>query len=288
MEDLNINAAALDLKADLNNTSNSVGGIQEDHARHVEDSATLLKPQTSYSAGDGTSVERVLGTSELLERMLLHMDFFDLVQAQRISCRFKAVIDESLALQRALFFAPGPPSYGYSEANPLLWEPDNRSIAIVTASSRSSADLSPFRLSGYLRMRLTILTWEREYFYHVQLTSPVLKPGSKYERIETDDGRRCFTEGSWRRMLVKQPPCEIYWDSNFTDRECVAPAGTTIGELFKPKHHKGANKATLGDLANGSVAGMNCDAQMRDMEPIECNATVRETKQQDWSHCRRD
>lgn len=49
---------------------------------------------------------QVLSTTELLEMILLHLLMKDLLLAQRVSVKWKAVIDESPDLQNALFFRP--------------------------------------------------------------------------------------------------------------------------------------------------------------------------------------
>jgi hypothetical protein len=63
------------------------------------------KTQACQSA----SVENVFGFPHLAEKILLHMRIKDLlVNAQRVSKQWKAVIDSSTRLQQALFFKPLP------------------------------------------------------------------------------------------------------------------------------------------------------------------------------------
>jgi hypothetical protein len=64
----------------------------------------------------GTSMDHVLNSAQLLERILLFMRIKDLlVNAQRVSRQWKAIIDSSCRLQQALFFRPLP-------GGPVLWE----------------------------------------------------------------------------------------------------------------------------------------------------------------------
>lgn len=51
-------------------------------------------------------IERVLCTTELLEMILLHLPLKDLLLAQRVSTKWRAIINDSPDLQKALFFRP--------------------------------------------------------------------------------------------------------------------------------------------------------------------------------------
>ncbi|KAI7234311.1 hypothetical protein KC330_g4906 [Hortaea werneckii] len=69
----------------------------------------------------GTSGQQVWDISELLEHILLQLPMRDLLLAQRVSRRFKAVIDSSDKIQQALFFKPAVlPSTNVPRINPLL------------------------------------------------------------------------------------------------------------------------------------------------------------------------
>lgn len=48
----------------------------------------------------------VLDIPELLEAILLHLPTRDLLLSQGVSRHWKEIVDESIALQRALFFEP--------------------------------------------------------------------------------------------------------------------------------------------------------------------------------------
>lgn len=53
-------------------------------------------------------VAKLYAVTELLEDILLHLPLKDLLLSQRVNKHFKATIDGSLKLQRALFFSPAP------------------------------------------------------------------------------------------------------------------------------------------------------------------------------------
>lgn len=57
----------------------------------------------------GRALNRALGIFELLERILLELPMVDILLVQRVCRRWKAVIQDSLPLQRALFLAPLDP-----------------------------------------------------------------------------------------------------------------------------------------------------------------------------------
>ena len=66
-----------------------------------------------------SAVDRVLGTTELLENILLFLPLRDILLANRISARFRDVMNESSMVRKALFFEP-------------LWEaPDTENIVMA-------------------------------------------------------------------------------------------------------------------------------------------------------------
>ncbi|KAI1345011.1 hypothetical protein F5Y15DRAFT_410694 [Xylariaceae sp. FL0016] len=127
-----------------------------------------------------SSLEEVLGTTELLEAILLQLDLPTLlVSALRVSHYFNDVISQSIAIQQALFFAPSPrvSTQGPPILNPLL--------------------LKPFTLwfhpSGHNALK------NRGYSVHSFKDMEIWKQTPKAEPFM----RR---GASWRRMLVQQPP----------------------------------------------------------------------------------
>lgn len=66
---------------------------------------------THASSGDTKTaevIEKLLGTNELLENILVRLPMKRLLLAQRVCKHWKALIDGSLRLQRALFMVPVP------------------------------------------------------------------------------------------------------------------------------------------------------------------------------------
>lgn len=81
---------------------------------------------------------RVLATTELLEQILVRCDPGTILAMIRVSRRFKAVIDASLAVQRKLFLQIDPSAPRNNPIpNPLLphlgAKIDNRHLAAITA-----------------------------------------------------------------------------------------------------------------------------------------------------------
>lgn len=70
-----------------------------------EDTAANNKPPSSEETKHAAS-DKVLGTTELLEAVLLELDTKTLLLSQRVSKTFKATITDSLAIQQALFPKP--------------------------------------------------------------------------------------------------------------------------------------------------------------------------------------
>lgn len=81
----------------------------------------------------GNACDQVFETTELLELILSFTTLLDLLRAQRVSRRWKTVIEGSPLLQRCLYFLPDPRAVDTYGLNPLfmqrfkLWreEPDN-------------------------------------------------------------------------------------------------------------------------------------------------------------------
>lgn len=127
--------------------------LQDSHITRTLVASTVAKLQVRQFARDNPAVERVFGTNELLELILLQLDFFHLARAQRISSRFKLLIDTSIVLQHALFLAPAPDPFDQRDLpphiNPLMRQSLGfGSAAIQTTESRPSL----FFLRGDLKM----------------------------------------------------------------------------------------------------------------------------------------
>lgn len=81
----------------------------------------------------GNACDQVFETTELLELILSFTTLIDLLRAQRVSRRWKTVIEGSPPLQRCLYFLPDPRAVDTYGLNPLFMqrfrlrreEPDN-------------------------------------------------------------------------------------------------------------------------------------------------------------------
>ncbi|USW56437.1 Putative F-box-like domain superfamily protein [Septoria linicola] len=143
-----------------------------------------------------TSIEQVLATTELLEAILLQLPIRSVLLSQRISKTWHATITSSISLQRALFLRPAPV---------LSTSPRSRKIHFIDLSTPCHQVLS---LRGTQSLLTSIL------------------PIRKREKVSTftlTNSRSSATEdevGSWRSMLLSQPP---------RDTECFI--GNYIDEL---------------------------------------------------------
>jgi hypothetical protein len=85
----------------------------------LEQRSPSVEVQFKSDAGD-----RIAKIPELVEIILLHLPVRDLLLAQRVSTTFKAVIDKSQPIQRALFLLPENVPSRFRETdvriNPLL------------------------------------------------------------------------------------------------------------------------------------------------------------------------
>ncbi|KAE8422264.1 hypothetical protein BDV36DRAFT_245462, partial [Aspergillus pseudocaelatus] len=124
------------------------------------------------------AVHRTLSTPEVLELILLQLDLRTLLTSAQRTCRaWRTLIQDSPALQRALFFMPGTgDSSGRKVSNPLLVEAFpfvfDTSTNMTFPEYRDGECLSTCRMA-------------------------------KYPETQTAFLRR---EASWRRMLLQQPP----------------------------------------------------------------------------------
>src|ERR1700712_940845 len=115
---LEIASTLKSMKQSLDHTNNRLGSIEKHHKHLAADVATVLgdkniqgvlqratvdKLRVRQFARDHPASDRVLATTELLELILLKLPMRDLLLAQRVSSRFKRVIDNSRPIQRSLF-----------------------------------------------------------------------------------------------------------------------------------------------------------------------------------------
>ncbi|KAI7162285.1 hypothetical protein KC349_g2202 [Hortaea werneckii] len=161
----------------------------------------------------GISGQQVWDTSELLEHILSQLPMRDLLLAQRVSRRFKAVIDSSDKIQQALFFKPAVLSpTDVPRINPLLSDYTNYRKTPIAYIDRPKVitftnDLSLPFVAPAIFKAVANPEGEEE---HVILTS--------FEHMQRDfpdptmrltPGK--YVYGSWRRMYLSQPPTEVLY-----------------------------------------------------------------------------
>lgn len=186
-------------------------------------------------------VAKTLQTTELLEQILIHVPFLDILQCQRVARHWHDCVKGSVLLQGRLFFAPIPQSEASAprtsdsttvqpvEANPLLqdvfqirhWE-----------GLQSRVDVVPSRRHRYLNQLVyledvspgaRIATYSGKYSalvpkYDVRTPKP-LRPHFPCSRACMMDPTSCpqtntlptasidsYSMESWGSMLACQPP----------------------------------------------------------------------------------
>ncbi|KAI6793837.1 hypothetical protein KC360_g5955 [Hortaea werneckii] len=173
----------------------------------------------------GPASRRALGIPELLEAMLYHLPFQDLLRAQSVCKRWRMVIDHSKKLQRALYFEPvlrGPVT--------LCEDPGRRigySHWVRAESGERCRDVYENPILSPLIQSLL----------HVTRTKSLLA------QLPECWQRR---EASWRRMLATQPPFQgavhIY-------RHCSPGISNRV--LYGQVPVKGIAQCTLGHIVDG-------------------------------------
>jgi hypothetical protein len=188
-------------------------GSNIDHATNESDRASL----------------KVFNTAELLEKILLELPMVDLVvRIPRVSKVFKATIDGSIQLRRALFLEPTAPSdhEGDIRLNPLLLSP--RFINSLGVSIRHPYRLlddyiiiifphqPPHRKVNCIQFEKarTELDWFRGS-KQLRITIQV-RDGEQLLVLDTNDpitplplGYSAINKGSWKQMFLTQPPIAI-------------------------------------------------------------------------------
>lgn len=174
--------------------------------------SSSLTSRTTRSASRKRATNAVLYTTELLENILEFLPVQDLLLAQRVSQKWKAVINKSKTLQQTLvlFLVPKPPDFLWMlerrHTNPTpKWPkrvpctqtlPDSLPAGIEQLALFQNSQLNPLifiteEIDIYQRAELSGGT-------EVQLRKRIHGPAMKYP------------EASWRKMYIKQPP----------DRDC--------------------------------------------------------------------
>ena len=160
-------------------------------------SLSTLELITDSSIDIGTTmvsaVDRVWGTTELLENIILFLPRRDLLHAKRISTRFRDVMNESSKVRKALFFEP-------------LWEvPKAEAIAMAAYKQPPwSFQYLPTDVGSYLvlnpffdRYFKSDVCTDHAFYKHPELwTSQSMILGAL---------TKSPSNASWRRMLLLQP-----------------------------------------------------------------------------------
>lgn len=169
-------------------------------------------PQENRQDKLTSAAHRVYGTTELLEKVLLQLLTKDLLLAQKVNRRFKAVIDACPGIQRALFFKPGrAPKDGkhLTEpfANPLFASKyfPNTSVLVVHSHPKQVTFLRAVYTHEFENAKDKDRKKERRAVLSLR-TVRCDELACKTSRLI----KKLHVNGSWRRMLLTQPPLETW------------------------------------------------------------------------------
>lgn len=183
----------------------------------------MARTQQQFTAGT-----RMIRITELLEKILLHLNQRDLLRLQQV-VQIKAVTEGSIQLQRKLFFKfekpdgslPhmseaifGGPDPFINKLTPILAGPEySMSLALQPGKTMPS-----FFAFGYK----LLLTFQHGNFYrgedgtHVEMVFRGVSVENREHAVEMGVLRKkpiseAVREGSWRKMLLIQPLSKITW-----------------------------------------------------------------------------
>ncbi|KAF2186404.1 hypothetical protein K469DRAFT_707061 [Zopfia rhizophila CBS 207.26] len=176
-------------------------------------------PKTSSKSRENIPRTHALNVFEILELILLHLPMRDLLLAQLVCSRWKAVIDASIHIQRALYFLPRT-------------IPDR-----VTASS---FDLNPLIQHAFRRHFLL----EQDDLWPLHLKNSCVQYTMVIMPLPMSDpweGSFKERKASWKRMLITQPPVTVVnvldqriapdYDEYFNDR-VQSKEGVRLGDVL--------------------------------------------------------
>ena len=151
------------------------------------------------------AIIRVLNTVELLEQILLFLPIKDLLLAQSVNTTFKAQIENSQALQRALFFEPASLK---QEASLTRHHGDAKPIWRTTATEQPQPGgivLTPVFLNPLL---LTKFPWFYALFHRDKDSAHPVEFRAAIDIHNNSDLAPAMAraEASWRKMQFIQPP----------------------------------------------------------------------------------
>ncbi|RMY67494.1 hypothetical protein D0864_11567 [Hortaea werneckii] len=164
--------------------------VEENISRPVaEESLQKTVTRAPPSGHNWSAAEQFFSMPELTEMMLLKLPIQELLLAQRVCSRFKATMDESVRIRRALFFVPEPVvggrGAGTPRVNPLLTDKFqiHRRRFIIT---KATFDCEP-------TLPISIMVEVKDRGVGIECKHMPLFQDATY-----------FSHGSWRKMLAAQ------------------------------------------------------------------------------------
>lgn len=186
-----------------------------------------LKPRQS-SKIQTHSVHEVFKTPELLEVILLNLPTFNLLKCEQVSKGFQATMMGSTAIQKALFMAP-PSKSGTPAKKDQLPQINN------LLEGRGHWSRCLYRV--------------RDLEFEISYGGPTFSTGQSKPMVVLEisqyscSGRRAVqvdpVTGSWNKMYLTQPPCDISVHTACDDRERHVKA-MPFGKLLRmlaDEHH---------------------------------------------------
>ncbi|KAH7360829.1 hypothetical protein BKA65DRAFT_547540 [Rhexocercosporidium sp. MPI-PUGE-AT-0058] len=186
-----------------------------------------------------TAAQQVLSTPELLENILRHLPFHDLlVHAQRVNRTFNDVISSSLPIQKSLFFLPAPDQV---EPQPC---PFLRASSNTRFVDRRVQDWDQVQRESRKQGH------KRPHHRGEWLDDSGIMPYSRNAASSARKEAVAREDASWRRMLIIQPPIkEVHVDSG--KGWIVSDDWLRMGDLHKNVvtcRHIAVNKDGIGSL----------------------------------------
>ncbi|GAB1728416.1 hypothetical protein NU195Hw_g1718t1 [Hortaea werneckii] len=163
--------------------------VADENLEKMATPQTATKLQTQLSMRNQNAADGFFSIPELLESTLLELPMQDLLLAQRVCSRFKATIDWSIKIRRALFFEPEPVAKegvaGTPRVNPLLTDESqlHRRRFIITKALFYRGPRLPISIMVKVKDKAVVIERKR---------IPLLQDATY------------FSHGSWRKMLAVQ------------------------------------------------------------------------------------
>lgn len=194
-----------------------------------------------------SAIEAVLSTTELLESILHKLPMKDLLFAQAVSKHWKATIDNSPKLQRALFLRPidletltvkWDCKHGLMNLdNSLIWGTGlNGKLRWTTKKHRAL----PVYENPLLR---ETIAW---------LQNPLSTNKPNWLQYEKHGGSSTSVNGSWSRMLLTQPAVEASW----SPYRIYCKSGCGVVKIDTRKHRLRDVLQTQHELCKECYAGL--------------------------------